>query len=122
MALCAGGFVLHELTVYADLKWSIARRHIAAGADGAHRARDAAPGRLGAARGAHWDQIAGAGTAPVAFAPSLKAVPLPGAYLATALAACAVVTALYLEELIRCMRIPGRVGLKSPRRARAPHD
>ena len=118
LALCAAGFVLHELTVYADLRWSAPRRHISPLEQMVHSVQEILP-LLGLAllAVAHWDQVlalAGSGTAPPAYAFRSKAVPLPGACLAAALAGCAVVAVLYLEELVRCLR-PAQPGFTGTR-------
>jgi hypothetical protein len=108
LALCVAGFVFHELTVYTDLRWSVSRRNISPPEQMVHSVQEMLPlVALALLAVAHWSQVqalAGVGTEPADFAPRPKAVPIPGAYLAPALAGCAVVAALYLEELIRCLR------------------
>jgi hypothetical protein len=108
LALCAAGFVLHELTVYVDLKWSIKRRNISPLEQMVHSAQEMLPlVGLALLAVAHWDAVlalVGVGTSPAAYALKPKAVPLPAPYVAAALAGCAVVGMLYLEELIRCLR------------------
>jgi hypothetical protein len=108
LALCAAGFVLHELTVYADLKWSIGRRNISPLEQMVHSAQEMLPlVGLALLAVAHWSEVlalVGVGTSPAAFALEPKAVPLPASYVAAALAGCAVVAMLYMEELIRCLR------------------
>jgi hypothetical protein len=108
LALCAAGFVLHELSVYADLKWSVSRRNISPLEQMVHSAQEMLPlVGLALLAVAHWDEVlalAGVGTSPAAFSLKPKAVPLPAPYVAVALAGCAVVATLYLEELLRCLR------------------
>jgi hypothetical protein len=108
LTLCVAGFVLHELTVYADLRWSVSRRNISPLEQMVHSVQEMLP-LVGLALLAvgHWSQVqalAGIGMGSADFAPRPKAVQIPGAYLALAVAGCAGVAALYLEELIRCLR------------------
>jgi hypothetical protein len=107
LLLCAAGFVLHELTVYADLRWSVTRRDISPLEQMVHSVQEMLPlVGLALLAVAHWDQVealAGSGTGSADFALRLKTLPISGAYLAPALAGCAVVAALYLEEFIRCL-------------------
>jgi hypothetical protein len=108
LALCATGFVLHELTVYADLKWSVSRRNISPLEQMVHSAQEMLPlVGLALLAVAHWDEVlalVGVGTSPAGFALRPKAVPLPAPYMAAALAGCAVVALLFLEEWVRCLR------------------
>ncbi|MGK6311173.1 diguanylate cyclase [Variovorax sp. DT-64] len=108
LALCAAGFVLHELTVYTDLKWSVARRNISPLEQMVHSAQEMLPlVGLALLAVAHWDEVlalVGVGTSPAAYALKPKAVPLPAPYVAAAMAGSAVVALLYVEELIRCLR------------------
>ncbi|RZL87702.1 MAG: diguanylate cyclase [Variovorax sp.] len=108
LALCVAGFVLHELTVYADLRWSVTRRNISPLEQMVHSAQEMLPlVGLALLAVAHWGQaqaLIGSGAGSADFAPRLKSVPIPGAYLVSALAGSAVVAALYLEELARCLR------------------
>ena len=108
LALCAACFVLHELTVYADLRWAVARRNISPLEQMVHSVQEMLPlVGLALLAAAHWDQaqaLMGIGEGTADFALRLKSAPIPGAYLVPALAGCAAVTALYLEELARCLR------------------
>ena|SRR5687768_9371482 len=108
LALCATGFVLHELTVYADLKWSVSRRNISPLEQMVHSAQEMLPlVGLALLAVAHWDEVlalVGVGTSPAGFALRPKAVPLPAPYMAAALAGCAAVALLFLEEWVRCLR------------------
>ncbi|MBT2326515.1 hypothetical protein J7E62_29820 [Variovorax paradoxus] len=81
LVLCAAGFVLHELTVYADLAWSATRRNISPLEQMVHSLQEMLP-LVGLALLAvvHWGQVlalTGIGTGPADYVPRPKAVRSP---------------------------------------------
>lgn len=106
-------FVLHELTSFWDVSYAIGLRRVTPFEQHVHSFLEIIP-LLGlsliAAR--HWPQflaLFGAGLEPARFDIALKAEPLPLPYTAATLLGAGVVTALYLEELLRGLSAEGRV-------------
>lgn len=99
--------LLHELTVYLELRYTVARRQVRPIEQVVHSLMEMLPlVALALLAALRWDQVAalwGAGQAD--FGLRAKAQPLPGAYLLGAGAAAFVFNALPLaEETWRCLR------------------
>lgn len=107
VAIMIGAFVLHELTVYVDLRYGSTRRDIPPIEQLVHSFLEFVP-VIGAALVLlfHWsavESLFGAGTAD--FALRLKPAPLPfGGMAALAGAMLVLVVLPYAEELWRCWR------------------
>ncbi len=105
-------FVLHEVTTYWDVSYTVSRRWVTPFEQQVHSFLELVP-LLGvtliAAR--HWQQflaLFGTGTEPARFALALKPEPLPPAYVFAVGAGAVLLGVLYLEELARCLRAEHR--------------
>ncbi len=103
---CVAVFVLHEATVYADLRWAVPRRPIGPVEQMVHSFQELLPlAGLALLLSASWEPLRSAlDVRGAAWPPRLKAEPLPPAYLVAAHAAGMLVFACYAEELWRCLR------------------
>jgi hypothetical protein len=111
LALMAGAFLLHEATVYWDLRYAAPRRVISPVEQLIHSFQELIPlMALSAVALLHWDQFAAllghdGGAGRGRYLLEWKRNPLPAAYLAVVLAATAVCVAIpFLEEFWRCLR------------------
>lgn len=102
------GFLLHEITVLLDLRYSSKKRRIPPGEQIVHSFQELIPLTiLSLVIFLHWDQFMALVTLndEAGFSLEWKHESLPSAYLATLLAAsCVLVVAPFLEELWRCYR------------------
>lgn len=119
IALMLGGFLLHELTVYLDLRWSSARRDIAPIEQIVHSFQELVPFTAGIlVLLMNWPaalSLLGLGDRSADFGLRPKAVPLtPGGMLAITGALLLFVALPYGEELLRCWK--ARPELKSGQR------
>jgi len=111
LALCIVAFLAHEITVYADLRWSAGQRQITPLEQMIHSVQEIMPlVGLALLASSHWDQasalvgLGGAGGEDASWSFTLKRVALPGEYVASAVLAGAALAACYVEELWRCMK------------------
>ena len=112
IALCIALYLMHEITEYADLRWTTRRREIVPAEQMVHSFLELLPlVGLALLASAHWDQataLFGFGRAAADFTPHWKTVPLPPEALAAVLIGGGVAAACYLEELRRCHRLRKR--------------
>lgn len=108
VALLLGGFALHELTVYADLRYSSARRDIPPVEQMVHSFLELVPALGGVlVLLLHWDAVASLlpGGAPAEWGLRGKDAPLPGhVLLGWAAAIGALVVVPLAAELYHCVR------------------
>lgn len=102
-------FVVHELTVYWDLRYSVPLRRVGPFEQMVHSFLEILPLlSLALLAALQWDQaraLLGAGPAPADFSLRAKVEPLPAAYLAGGLAAAVLLNAVpLLEETWRCWK------------------
>lgn len=102
------GFLLHEITVLLDLRYSSKKRRIPPGEQIVHSFQELIPLTiLSLVIFLHWDQFIALVTLneEARFSLQRKHDPLPQAYLVTLLAAaCLLVVVPFVEELWRCLR------------------
>lgn len=112
LALCAVAWLAHEVTVYVDLRWSVARRPVTPLEQMVHSVQEILPLlALALLVSLHWPQAAalgGWGDTPARYSLQLKEPPLPPAFLWSVGAGIAVLLLCYLEEWYRCLRARSR--------------
>jgi hypothetical protein len=101
-------FLLHEVTAFWDVSYAVSRRRVTPLEQHVHSFLEIVP-LLGltliAAR--HWPQflaLFGVGAESARLSLGWKSEPLPPAYVVAVLTSAALLGALYLEELARCLR------------------
>lgn len=108
IAFMIAGFLAHEATVLADLRYAIDKRAILPGEQIVHSFQEVIPLILLALVAfLHWDQFVALVTldSNASFALEWKHDPLPPAYLASLLAGTGLLVILpFIEELVRCYR------------------
>ncbi len=109
LALVAAGFVLHELTVWVDLRYTQPRRHIPPVEQMVHSVQEIFPLlALALVAVAAWDQaraLVGAGPVPADWSLRLRTDPPPAWLVAAAVTAAALCNALPLAQETRaCLR------------------
>lgn len=111
LLLCAVCFVLHELTVWTDLRWVQGRSTVTPIEQMVHSFQELMPLTglvlLVSSHGSQALAIFGAGAEPAMWFPRPKTVPLPIPVLAFCLAGSIAVVMLYLEEMVRCVTARG---------------
>lgn len=112
IALMIAGFLLHEITVFADLRYTIDKRRIPPGEQIVHSFQELLPlTLLTLVIFLHWDQFVALVTmnGQANFSLELKREPLPPSYLAALLLAAGLLVVLpFMEELWRCYRHAAR--------------
>jgi len=107
LLLCVAAFVVHELTVLADLRWVRDKRPVVPFEQMVHSFQEVLPlAGIALLCAAHWPQalaLLGTGSEAPIWLPRAKTDPLPVPQIAAVLAGSALVVALYLEELARCI-------------------
>jgi hypothetical protein len=116
LAIVCGGFLLHEATVLAELRYAVSMRRVEPVEQMVHSFMEVLPlAALALLAVMYGSRVPAAGTEPQAFALLWKREPWPAAYLVGALAAVTVFNVLPLaEEAWRCIssRIPPRLAPK----------
>jgi hypothetical protein len=107
LVLCTVCFVLHELTVWADLRWVQGRRTVTPVEQMVHSVQEMMPLAglllLASSHGSQALAVFGADAEAAVWFPRMKTEPLPNLVSAYALAGSVAVVMLYLEELLRCL-------------------
>jgi hypothetical protein len=107
LLLCVAAFLLHEITVLADLKWVQNRRRVTPFEQMVHSFQEILPlAAILLLCAGHWPQalaMLGLGNEVPVWTPRAKIAPLPPWQIAVVLCGSALVVGLYLEELARCL-------------------
>jgi hypothetical protein len=108
LLLVAAAFLVHELTTFIELRYTVPRREVAPLEQMVHSFMEILPlGLLGLLAVMGWDQLLAQG-GPPDFAPRATRTPWPPAYLLAVAGAVFVFNVLPLaEEALRCWRARG---------------
>jgi hypothetical protein len=108
LLLVAVAFLVHELTTFVELRYTVPRREVAPLEQMIHSFMEILPlGLLGLLAVMGWDQLLAQGGAPD-FAPRVTRTPWPPAYLLAVAGAVLLFNVLPLaEEALRCWRARG---------------
>jgi hypothetical protein len=108
LLLVAVAFLVHELTTFIELRYTVPRREVAPLEQMIHSFMEILPlGLLGLLAVMGWDQLLAQGGAPD-FAPRVMRTPWPPAYLLAVAGAVLLFNVLPLaEEALRCWRARG---------------
>jgi hypothetical protein len=112
IAVMIGAFIVHELTIWIDLRYTVNKREVLPVEQMVHSLVEILPLMgLGFIVLLHWDQflaLFGLGNESARFTLALKQQPLPLSYTVAAVAAAIVLNVIpFTEELIRGLRARG---------------